>query len=313
MRALMQSTTAYKSVSLSRARGEAAHATLVVFPDGKYLRMLLRECARAFFGAERESRTGDLIAAERYSDCLFFPAEGGKLTADDVSRMIDESLLRPVEGGEKLFVLDAFQNASPTVQNKLLKLLEEPPAGVYFLIGATTDFPVLPTVLSRVRRLEEQPFCDRAIEEALSRNYPDKTEARACAAASGGIYSAAEELLLGGGGFRLAEEYLLGADTERLCRELGEGKETEKRAFFPAVRLLLRDALFLRTGGGAYQARGGAAVRRLAERPTGALLAALDGVTEAEKQLKFNANFGQCAETLAIRMREELKKWQKLS
>lgn len=315
MRRLLCGTKSYRAIAEDAKKGASAHATLVLFPDEKYLRPLLRECACAFFGAEGDGRTGELIRSESYSDCMFLPAEGGKLTAADGARLIDESLLRPVEGDKKLFVLDAFHNASALVQNKLLKLLEEPPRGVFFLLGATSDFSVLPTVLSRVKRLEEAPFPEEKIAAALSRNYPAEEGTAECAAACGGIYSVAEELLSERGeSFRLAERFLLSEEPAKTCRDLGDRKDKEKSAFFSAVRLVLRDALFLRTGKEKYASRKGEGVRALAEEfPAGALTAALDLVTEAEKQIKFNANFGQCAEALAVGIAKEKEKWQKLS
>lgn len=315
MRELLCSAKSYRAIEEDARRNKAAHATLILFPDEKYLRPLLRECARAFFGEEEGSRTGELVRAESFSDCLFLPAEGGKLTVADGARLVDESLLRPVEGDRKLFVLDAFHNASALVQNKLLKLLEEPPRGVYFLLGATSDFSILPTVLSRVKRLEEPPFSEEAIAAALARNHPNERGIAECAAACGGVYSVAEELLLEQGeSFRLAERFLLTKEPARFCREMGERKDGGKRAFFSAVRLVLRDALFTCTGQEKYASRKGEGVRAIAtEYPAGALTAALGLVTEAETQIKFNANFGQCAEALALRIAKEKIKWQKLS
>lgn len=312
MRELLRSTKAYRAIASDARSGRRSHAYLVLFPDGTYLRDLLRECAKAFFGAEDASREAELIGAEHYSDCLYLPAAGGKLTADDGARIVDESLLRPVEGDKKLFVLDNFHNASALVQNKLLKVLEEPPAGVHFLLGATAEFSVLPTVLSRVKKLEEPPFEEGAVCGALLRKYPGR-DVRACAAASGGVFSAAEALLEGGGEeFRLAREFLASEEPERVCRLLDDKRD--KQSFFAAVRLLLRDMLLQREGRGDLAASGDEELRELAEEyPIGALLSALERVTEAERQLKFNANFQQCAEVLALHIRKERKKWQRLS
>ena len=44
-----------------------------------------------------------------------------------------------------------FTQASTTVQNALLKLLEEPPAAVWLILVATTTSGVLPTIQSRCR------------------------------------------------------------------------------------------------------------------------------------------------------------------
>jgi hypothetical protein len=310
MQRLLRATTAYRTIAADAGRGTASHAALVIFPDEAYLRALLKECAKAFFGAEEGSRTANLIDAESYSDCLFYPPAGGKLTAELAGALIDESLLRPVEGAKKLFVLDAFHNVTPLVQNKLLKSLEEPAEGVFFLLGATAEHAVLSTVLSRVKKLSVSPFSEAEIEGALNRNHGGKSGAQAVAAACGGIYSIAERLLEGGGEFALAERFLSGEDAA-LCRELGERKE--KRAFLAAVRLLLRDMLFHRTGREQYAATGESAARLAEEYPAGAILAALSLTDAAERQIQFNANFAQALLTLAIGIRKEKEKWQKLS
>ncbi len=313
MRELLRSTIAYRSIAAEGKTNAQAQAALVFFPDEPYLRALLRECAKAFFCAEDSSRESMLIEKERFADCLFFPSEGGKLTADDCARIVDESLLRPVEGNKKLFVLDGFHTATPLVQNKLLKVLEEPPRGVHFLLGAAAEFSVLPTVRSRVKKYIESPFSETLVQAALKRKYSqsDKKDILKAAAASGGIFSTAEQLLLGGGEqFRLAERFLTATDIVSFSREIGEYKE--KRTFFSALSLLLRDMLFYREGQGQYAALDSA--ERLSEEyPAGALIAALEQVREAEKQIQFNANFGQCVFALALGIQKEKIKWQKLS
>lgn len=306
MQQLLRSTNAYRQMK----SGQSAHATLVLFPDEVYLRALLKECAKAFFGAEDESRAARLIDEENFSDCLFYPPAGGKLTAEIAGRMIDESNLRPVEETRKLFVLDVFHTVTPLVQNKLLKLLEEPAEGVYFLIGATAEHAVLPTVLSRVNKIAVPPFSEEQISGALSRNHFAQN-AEEAAAASGGVYSVAESLAGGTDVFRAAEKFLSRGDAA-LCREIGERKD--KRAFLSAVKLLLRDMLFYRTGRDQYAAIKTDEIKRLArDYPEGAVLESIRLVDDAEKQIQFNAIFAQALLSLAIGIRKEKEKWQRLS
>ena len=309
MRGLLRSTTAYKTFCRS---GDAAHFSLVLFPDERNLRALLKECAKAFFGAEDGSRAAKLIDAESYSDCIILPAAGGKLTAELASSIAEESILRPVEGDKKLFVLDAFHTTTPLVQNKLLKLLEEPPEGVFFLAGATAAHAVLPTVLSRANTVTVPPFSEEEIAAALGRTHAGEAGIAEAAAACGGIYSVAEDLLSGGGeDFRLAARFLTEDHVEALCREIGEKKRV---SFFAAVRLLLRDALFTASGQQRYAAVRSAEVRAIAARfGAGALAAALSFTAQAEREIQFNANFAQAALTLALRMNKERGIWQTLS
>lgn len=305
MRELLRSTTAYRKYAEDAAGGCVAHTTLVLFSDEPLLRPLLKECAKAFFDAKDGDRTDALIEKESYSDCIFYPAAGEKYTADGVGELIDESLLLPLEGAKKLFVLDAFQTATPIVQNKLLKVLEEPPEGVFFLLGATAEHAVLSTVLSRAKKFVCVPFSEERIEAALRRRYGDAKEVSEAAAASGGLYSAAEALLAGGGEFDLAERFLLGEETEKICREM-----TDKRIrpFLSAVRLCVRDALFFQQN--TKGSRQSASCRRIAQSyPAGVLLAAEKFVSDAERDIKFNVNPGQAALALARRIQREKRLW----
>ena len=308
MKELLRTTTAYRTIAGYASSGELPHAALVVFPDGKYLRSLLAECAKAYFPADE--RVLRLVSEERYPDCVFLPAAGGKLTTDDCARIVDESLLRPMEADKKLFVLDAFHTATPLIQNKLLKLLEEPPEGVYFLLGATAEFSVLPTILSRVRKLSEPPFSEEAVAGAIKRMRGSEDGVARAAAASGGVVSLAEMLLDGGEVFRLAEQFLKDENIEELCRALE--KKAEKKTFFAAVRLYLRDALLYEQGFSRFMALEEKEVSGM-DIPAGAIVSAIDLVAQAERNTEFNANFSQAAYALALGIREEKLKWQKLS
>lgn len=302
---LLHSANAYLAM-----KRDVSSSTLIVFPDAKYLRALLKECAKAFFG-ESDKRRCALIDEDTFSDCLILPKEGAKLTVEDASRIIDESLLHPVEEENKLFVLDAFDTASVLVQNKLLKILEEPPAGVYFLLGVSSEGAVLPTVLSRMRKLTVPPFSEEAVLQALGRNHAGEDLARA-AAASGGVYSLAEELLFGGDNFRIAERLFEGTELEKLCREAEKIKD--KGALFAALALTARDLLFYRTGQERFASLKGESLKRLANGyPEGALLSAARFIGDARREVDFNASLRQAIYTLGLKIQEEKTKWQKLS
>ena len=86
----------------------------------------------------------------------------------------------------------------------------------------------------------------------------------------------------------------------------------EKKTFFAAVRLYLRDTLLHRQGFGRFASLGEREVSGI-DIPAGALVTAISLVAEAERNTEFNAGFGQAAYALALGIREEKSKWQKLS
>ena len=193
MQTLIKDTTAYKIFSADAQSGRLSHAYMLHFADRRNLRSALKIFAAAFFGEGCLAR----IESESLTDLTIFPAPGKKITAEGVSRIIEDSALRPVECDKKLYIIDCFDDASALVQNKLLKTLEEPLSGVHFLLGVTGLAPVLDTVRSRVKLLEIPPFSKEQIFSALQRGGENGLNA-AAASSSNGILGDAQNMVEGG-------------------------------------------------------------------------------------------------------------------
>lgn len=89
----------------------------------------------------------------------------------DVVRSVrDDAFIRPNEAARKVFVLLEAQAMSEQAQNALLKVLEEPPPNVLFLLTVPSSTMLLPTVRSRAQlfRLDGAEPCG-ADPELLSR------------------------------------------------------------------------------------------------------------------------------------------------
>lgn len=195
MEILLKGTTAYKLFSAERRANKLSHAYMLHFADGKNLRAALKMFAKEFFAAE--GQLASRIDGESYTDLTVYPAEGKKISVDGISQIIEDSSLKPVEGDKKLYIITGFEGASALVQNKLLKTLEEPLEGIYFLLGATALSPVLDTVLSRVKLLEIPPFSEAEILGALERkgkNPQNIAAAKSC----NGVLGEAENMVSGG-------------------------------------------------------------------------------------------------------------------
>lgn len=338
MRRLLQSTRAYSLLKTECEENRRGHAYLLVFDDARNLRLALGEFAKLFFLSERErdsargKRISGLIDEESFADCLFLPEPGKKFSVEDAERIREESALKPVESDTKLFVVGDFAEATVQAQNKLLKLLEEPPAGVRFLLGATVTFPVLPTVLSRAEKLEIPPFSPPQVAECLGRLYPRLKNAELYAEASGGSVGAAQNMIEGGYYEALLEEAFGLAETDpfRLpaaARQAGETKY--KRELLSLLRIIFRDALVLKAAhinGVEKSSRDRGLSRTRAEKclllrsetarlyavsdryPVRSLLCAQEAISEAEKQLRFNAVFPQCLERCMAKILESARR-----
>ena len=319
---LLENTQAYRLLQKECEGNVCSHAYLLLFDDARNLRVTLKEFAKLLFTAPttaEKQRIDKLIDEESYADCLFYPAEGKKLAVEDAEKIREESLLSPIEGERKVFVLGDFAEANTQTQNKLLKMLEEPPKGVVFLLGATTAFSVLPTVLSRTKKLEILPFSILDIENALYRIYGDKQDSatlEVCAAASGGILGEAQNILEGGHYKTLVENAfnLCLFDDSKIpvaVRAVGETKH--KKELLSLLRLIFRDALLVKTANTACKKAlllrsEKEKMEKVAERYTvSALLYAQEALSNAELQVQFNAVFPQCIEVCIANIRQKNK------
>ncbi|MDP1670088.1 DNA polymerase III subunit delta' [Phaeovulum sp.] len=75
------------------------------------------------------------------------------IRVDEVRRLKGFLQLSAVDGGRRVVIVDAADELNVQAANALLKLLEEPPAAVTFLLIAHQPARLLPTIRSRCREL----------------------------------------------------------------------------------------------------------------------------------------------------------------
>ena len=93
------------------------------------------------------------IAVGTHMDVMEMDA-ASHTSIDDIRDIIDSAQYKPVTARYKVFILDEVHMLSKSAFNGLLKILEEPPAHVKFIL-ATTDIDKVPvTVLSRCQRFD---------------------------------------------------------------------------------------------------------------------------------------------------------------
>lgn len=73
---------------------------------------------------------------------------------DDARELRDRAVFAPAAARRKVYILDEVHMASTAAFNALLKVIEEPPGHVLFTMATTDPQKVLPTIMSRVQRLD---------------------------------------------------------------------------------------------------------------------------------------------------------------
>ncbi len=88
--------------------------------------------------------------------------------SDEITRKLS---LKSVEGGYKITIVWLPEKLHEVCANKLLKLLEEPPAQTVFLLVTETPEMILPTILSRTQRFYIPRIAEEYVENALRERY----------------------------------------------------------------------------------------------------------------------------------------------
>ena len=90
---------------------------------------------------------------------------------DDIRVLQRIANLPPYEGKYKVFIIDDAEYLSTEAANSLLKILEEPPQSVVWLLLVADEEHLLPTIISRCQRLELKPVPSEQVQEVLVNSY----------------------------------------------------------------------------------------------------------------------------------------------
>ncbi len=86
---------------------------------------------------------------------------------DNVRMLIDSASLLPLMGRKKIYLIDEAHMLSKAAFNALLKILEEPPPSVIFILATTDPQKIIETVRSRCFQLFFKPVESKTLHERL--------------------------------------------------------------------------------------------------------------------------------------------------
>ena len=84
---------------------------------------------------------------------LFVYPKNKNILVEDIEEIIESSLVLPLDSEYKIYILNNFDEANISSQNKFLKTLEEPPKNVIFLLNSTNPEKILDTIKSRCTKI----------------------------------------------------------------------------------------------------------------------------------------------------------------
>jgi DNA polymerase III subunit delta' len=121
------------------------------------------------------------------------------ITVDEVRRMRNFLHMSAADGGRRVVIVDPADEMNIQAANALLKMLEEPPHGVVFLLVSHQPSGLLPTIRSRCRELRLTTLTPADLTEALRAAGVEHGDSLALAAlAAGSVGEAIRLTNLGG-------------------------------------------------------------------------------------------------------------------
>lgn len=138
-------------------RNPNLHAYMFVSPDKAARRDISRLIAKSILCRNRKENAEPCgkcdccikMDAKTHPDCIVIDADE-KTGVGDIRDIVSEAHLATNEADFKVFILEDADEYNVQSQNALLKIIEEPPKAVRFILTASSLGAILPTVRSRV-------------------------------------------------------------------------------------------------------------------------------------------------------------------
>ena len=235
---------------------------------------------------------------------------------DDVrEQILKEVYLKPYLSSRRVFIIGEGDALSPEAQNALLKVLEEPPAFVTFVICVTKQEKLLDTVLSRSCVVTFFPLSFQEVSAYLEQKYGANEKTALFARLSQGSIGAAETMLSDQSAEQLYEDSIraiLRLQNNALSvRETADFLITEKERaaqiadFF---QTFLRDCVLLKSGMEEhviYQNKR-SDMRVFCDTVSKkGLIKAFDRLTDFKLRMKQNLNYGASVSETVMRIWED--------
>jgi hypothetical protein len=149
-------------IAAAMARDRYPHALLLAGPEGFGRELVAVETAAMLVCAGEprpwlDSRDADRVRSGVHPDAVVLCGEGRKkiVSIDAVRGVVDEAPGRPFEGRCRVWIVDSVDARCfpPQSANAFLKVLEEPPPHVRFILLAANPQSALPTIRSRCAQI----------------------------------------------------------------------------------------------------------------------------------------------------------------
>lgn len=161
---------------------------------------------------------------------IIYPEKSGVLqgySITTVRKIREDTYIIPNEASRKVYIFTDIDNMSIPAQNALLKILEEPPKNVVFILTCISIASILPTIRSRTQNFLLKPVSTNDIINYLHTNYSEYYK-------ENGVEKIKQIAEASNGNIGTAVDFLVSSDfeelidiTNKLARSIVNRKEFE--------------------------------------------------------------------------------------
>ncbi len=298
----VQSTPVFRRIT--EEAKSPSHSYMIVTPDAVTSMICAEGLVRALTnGASIESK-----------DVYILPFEEKVLTSD-ADFISETAYIMPSELNKKFFIVRNCETANESAQNKLLKILEEPPETSVLILLCAVEYAMLPTVRSRCRIYSPPAFTDSVLKSVLEEEYSNVENPALALALSGGSLSglktAAEK---GVASFEFAIKMLecmrKSGDILPYATELVKKGDVSLSEVLDSLELILRDCLAYASSPSLMWLKGNVMdIREIASMYTpDVVLKVMPVITRAKKRTQLGGNVNSIVDELLFSILEEKAK-----
>ena len=242
------------AVMAAVAEKRIPHAILLEGDKGTGRRTLMRFLSRAAVCDGENSPCGEcrgchLAEIGTHPDITVIAPEDGKknITVAQIRALRTEAYVKPHMAVRRVFVIDKADTMNEQAQNAILKVLEEPPADIIFILIAESAAALLDTIISRCTVLSlVPPETDEAVGYLRKNTDFSEEQIKEAIGITGNNIGAAIDALSGGGTAAQAAakrfaELLISGDEAEMLKITAEFEKNRVLAdeFFKELKLSL--------------------------------------------------------------------------